>query len=240
MAKRQVKIRDFRGALPGRVRLSIGSSEENDIALAAFGVATDTPRRERIGEAHRTTKETDISVRVNLDDLTSTKISTGIGFFDHMLESFAKHGNFGLVLACKGDTHIDAHHSIEDCALALGTAMKQALGDKAGIGRFGADALSASLPMDETRVDVVIDLSGRAAFRFEGNFSTDHAGDFPAEMCPHFFESLSQTLGAAIHITVSGKNTHHMIEACFKGVGRALAPALKRDGDQIPSTKGIL
>jgi histidinol-phosphate aminotransferase/imidazoleglycerol-phosphate dehydratase/histidinol-phosphatase len=240
LAKRQVKLRDFRKMLAGHVRLSIGSAEENNIALAAFGVVTDTPRRERIGEAHRTTKETDISVRVNLDDLAPTKISTGIGFFDHMLESFAKHGNFGLVLTCKGDTHIDAHHSIEDCALALGTAMKQALGDKAGIGRFGADALSASLPMDETRVDVAIDLSGRAAFRFEGNFPADHAGDFPAEMCPHFFESLSQTLGAAIHITVNGKNTHHMIEACFKGVGRALTPALKRDGDQIPSTKGIL
>ncbi|RZV37563.1 MAG: imidazoleglycerol-phosphate dehydratase HisB [Acidimicrobiales bacterium] len=190
---------------------------------------------DRIGEEHRTTKETDIAIRVNLDDASITKIDTGIGFYDHMLESFAKHGDLGLVLTCKGDLEIDPHHTIEDCALALGTALKRALGNKAGIGRFGF-----VMPMDETQARVAIDLSGRPAMTFKGEFPTDRAGEFPAEMCPHFFESLAQTMGAAIQIEVDGENTHHMIEASFKGVSKALAPAFKREGDIIPSTKGVL
>ncbi|PHR61060.1 MAG: histidinol-phosphate transaminase [Robiginitomaculum sp.] len=237
--KQDVKIRDFRSTLPGKLRISIGSPEENNIALAAFGVAQAETKQDRIGEAHRKTKETDISVRVNLDDPDLNDISTGNGFYDHMLGAMSKHGGFGLVLTCSGDLHIDAHHTIEDCALALGTALKQALGNKAGIGRFGFTN-DFTMAMDETQARVAIDLSGRAAMTFKGKFPTDHAGDFPAEMCPHFFESLSQTLGAAIQIDVDGKNTHHIIEACFKGLGRALRPAFKRDGDIIPSTKGVI
>ena len=183
----------------------------------------------------RKTKETDISVRVNLDDASQTKIETGIGFYDHMLEQISKHGGMGLTLSCEGDLHIDAHHTVEDTALAFGSALKQALGDKAGIGRYGY-----VIPMDETQAQVAIDLSGRPAAVFRGEFPTDHVGDFPVEMCPHFFESLAQTLGAAIHIDVKGDNSHHMIEACFKGVGRALRPALAVSGSDIPSTKGIL
>jgi len=192
---------------------------------------------DRIGEMFRKTKETDISVRVNLDDATQTKIETGIGFYDHMLEQISKHGGMGLTLSCEGDLHIDAHHTVEDTALAFGAALKQALGDKAGIGRYGY-----VIPMDETQAQVAIDLSGRPAAVFKGDFPTDHVGDFPVEMCPHFFESLAQTLGAAIHIDVKGDNSHHMIEACFKGVGRALRPALGIVGDstEIPSTKGTL
>jgi len=140
-----------------------------------------------------------------------------------------------LVLTCKGDLEIDPHHTIEDCALALGTALKQALGNKAGIGRFGF-----VMPMDETQARVAIDLSGRPAMTFKGEFPTDRAGEFPAEMCPHFFESLAQTMGAAIQIEVEGENTHHMIEASFKGVAKALAPAFRREGAAIPSTKGVL
>ena len=233
--KRQVKIRDFRAKISGKMRISIGSPEENDIALAAFGVAQIVEQPDRIGEEHRKTKETDISIRVNLDDTTITKIDTGIGFYDHMLEAFAKHGDLGLVLTCKGDLEIDPHHTIEDCALALGTALKQALGNKAGIGRFGF-----VMPMDETQARVAIDLSGRPAMTFKGEFPTDRAGEFPAEMCPHFFESLAQTMGAAIQIEVDGENTHHMIEASFKGVAKALAPAFRREGSAIPSTKGVL
>jgi histidinol-phosphate aminotransferase/imidazoleglycerol-phosphate dehydratase/histidinol-phosphatase len=217
------------------MRISIGTPEENIIALAAFGVNVDAGRADRVGETHRTTKETDISVRVNLDDPSITRIDTGVGFYDHMLEALAKHGGVGLVLSCKGDLEIDAHHTIEDCALALGTAMKQALGDKAGIGRFGF-----TMPMDETQARVAIDLSGRPAMTFKGEFPSDRVGEFPAEMCPHFFESLSQTLGAAIQIDVEGDNTHHMIEASFKGLGRALAPAFRREGTSVPSTKGVL
>ena len=234
LERRQVKIRDYR-ATTGHMRISIGSPEENTIALQAFGVAVDDKQADRIGEVHRTTKETDISVRVNLDDASVIKANTGIGFYDHMLESLAKHGDFGLVLACKGDLEIDAHHTVEDCALALGTALKDALGDKAGIGRFGF-----VMPMDETQARVAIDLSGRAAMTFKGEFPTDHVGEFPAEMCPHVFESLAQTLGAAIQIDVEGENTHHMIEASFKGVARALRPAFARSGTDIASTKGVL
>jgi imidazoleglycerol phosphate dehydratase HisB len=185
----------------------------------------------------RKTNETDISVRVNLDDPSQTKIETGIGFYDHMLEQISKHGGMGLTLSCEGDLHIDAHHTVEDTALAFGSALKQALGDKAGIGRYGY-----IIPMDETQAQVAIDLSGRPAAVFRGEFPTDHVGDFPVEMCPHFFESLAQNLGAAIHIDVKGDNSHHMIEACFKGVGRALRPALGIAGSstEIPSTKGTL
>ena len=229
-----VKIRDYRSTT-GRVRVSVGSPDENTIALQAFGV-TDTPERtDRIGEMFRKTNETDISVRVNLDDVSQTKIETGIGFYDHMLEQISKHGGMGLTLSCEGDLHIDAHHTVEDTALAFGAALKQALGDKAGIGRYGY-----IIPMDETQAQVAIDLSGRPAAVFRGEFPTDHVGDFPVEMCPHFFESLAQTLGAAIHIDVKGDNSHHMIEACFKGVGRALRPALAVSGSDIPSTKGTL
>jgi len=234
LARRQVKIRDYRSTT-GHMRISIGSPEENTIALQAFGLSVDEKRPDRIGEVHRKTKETDISVRVNLDDASKIKTDTGIGFYDHMLESLAKHGNFGLVLTCKGDLEIDAHHTVEDCALALGTALKEALGDKAGIGRFGF-----VMPMDETQARVAIDLSGRAAMTFKGEFPTDHVGEFPAEMCPHVFESLAQTLGAAIQIDVEGENTHHMIEASFKGVARALRPAFARSGTDIASTKGVI
>jgi len=234
LSRRQVKIRDYRSTT-GHMRISIGSPEENTIALQAFGVGVDEKRPDRIGEVHRKTKETDISVRVNLDDASKIKTDTGIGFYDHMLESLAKHGNFGLVLTCKGDLEIDAHHTVEDCALALGTALKEALGDKAGIGRFGF-----VMPMDETQARVAIDLSGRAAMTFKGDFPTDHVGEFPAEMCPHVFESLAQTLGAAIQIDVEGENTHHMIEASFKGVARALRPAFARSGTDIASTKGVI
>ncbi|WP_427450808.1 histidinol-phosphate transaminase [Litorimonas sp. WD9-15] len=229
-----VKIRDYRSTT-GRVRVSIGSPDENTIALQAFGVTDIAERADRIGETFRKTNETDISVRVNLDDVKQTKISTGIGFYDHMLEQIAKHGNMGLTMSCEGDLHIDAHHTVEDTALAFGSALKQALGDKAGIGRYGY-----VIPMDETQAQVAIDLSGRPAAVFRGEFPTDHVGEFPVEMCPHFFESLAQTLGAAIHIDVKGDNSHHMIEACFKGVGRALRPAFAISGSDIPSTKGTL
>ena len=234
LCKRNVKIRDYRSST-GKVRISIGSPQENTIALKAFGVSPRNVIQDRIGEEFRKTNETDIAVRVNLDDTSIVKIDTGIGFYDHMLEQIAKHGGMGLTLTCKGDLHIDGHHTIEDTALAFGTALKTALGDKAGIGRYGF-----TMPMDETQARVAIDLSGRPSAVFKGKFPTDHVGDFPVEMCPHFFESLAQTLGAAIHIDVEGKNSHHMIEACFKGVGRALRPAFAIVGGDIPSTKGSL
>lgn len=205
----------------------------------------DAPRRASV---QRNTKETRIAVQVDLDRAAEPKIHTGLGFFDHMLEQIGKHGGFALTLACEGDTHIDEHHTIEDCALALGAALRQALGDKRGIGRYGAAAESAyggavvdiTLPMDETIARAALDLSGRAYFVFDGSFPRDRVGDIPTELVPHFFRSLCDTLGANLHLAVRGDNAHHMIEACFKSVARALRVALRREGSELPSTKGML
>jgi imidazoleglycerol-phosphate dehydratase/histidinol-phosphatase len=190
---------------------------------------------ERKARIQRKTKETDIEVRVNLDATGPVKIVTGIGFFDHMLEQIAKHGGFALELNCKGDLEIDEHHTVEDCALALGEALRAALGDKVGIARYGF-----LLPMDEAQVRVAIDLSGRAYGVFEGKFNREAVGGLPTELVPHFFKSLAESLKAAIHVTITGENTHHMIEACFKGTGRALRQAFRREGEELPSTKGVL
>ena len=189
----------------------------------------------REASVQRTTRETVVEVRVALDSAAPARIDTGIGFFDHMLEQLAKHGGFELELRCRGDLHIDEHHTVEDCALALGEALRRALGDKSGIGRYGF-----LLAMDESEAQVAIDLSGRPYFLFEGRFGRDQVGALPSELVPHFFRSLAETLGAAVHLSVRGENTHHMIEACFKSVGRALRPALHREGFDLPSTKGVL
>jgi imidazoleglycerol-phosphate dehydratase/histidinol-phosphatase len=189
----------------------------------------------RTAKVSRKTKETDIAVEVRLDEETPIHVTTGIGFFDHMLEQIAKHGGFSLQLSCSGDLHIDEHHTVEDCALALGQALKIALGDKRGIHRYGF-----LLPMDEALAQVAIDLSGRPYFVFEGQFGRDQVGQLPTELVPHFFRSLAETLGAAINIKVDGENTHHMIEACFKGVGRTLRQAIRVTDTQLPSTKGTL
>jgi imidazoleglycerol-phosphate dehydratase / histidinol-phosphatase len=189
----------------------------------------------RTAHVLRKTRETDIEVSVDLDAPAPIQISTGIGFFDHMLEQLAKHGGFSLQLTCRGDLQIDEHHTVEDCALALGEGVRRALGDKAGIGRYGF-----LLPMDEALAQVAIDLSGRAYAQFSGKFTRESVGGLPTELVPHFFRSLGDSLGAAINISVSGENTHHMIEGCFKSVGRALRQALRREGEDLPSTKGVL
>jgi len=183
----------------------------------------------------RQTNETGIEVRVNLDAALPLQVATGIGFFDHMLGQLASHGGFALELTCRGDLDIDEHHTVEDCALALGEALRRALGSKAGIARYGF-----LLPMDEAEARVAIDLSGRAYAQFSGRFPRETVGALPTELVPHFFRSLAEALGAAIHVSVTGENTHHMIEACFKGVGRALRQALRREGTELPSTKGAL
>ncbi|TVQ48811.1 MAG: imidazoleglycerol-phosphate dehydratase HisB [Gammaproteobacteria bacterium] len=196
--------------------------------------------RELTGQARRArvtrrTKETAISVEVDLDAEGPQEISTGIGFYDHMLEQIAKHGGFALKLSCQGDLHIDEHHTVEDCALALGSALDRALGERRGIGRYGF-----LLPMDETRAEIAIDLGGRPYAVFEGDFPRNEVGGLSTEMVPHFFRSLAETLRAAIHVRVWGENTHHMVEASFKGVGRALRQAFTREGRELPSTKGVL
>ena len=195
----------------------------------------------------RVTRETRIRVAVNLDAQSDPQVATGLGFFDHMLEQLGKHGGFALDLSCAGDTHIDEHHTVEDCALALGSALRQALGDKRGIGRYGqADEGDGQqvealiLPMDESLVRAALDLSGRPYFVFDGQFPRERVGDLPTELVPHFFRSLCETAGISLNLQVRGENAHHMVEGCFKAVARALRVALRKTGSELPSTKGAL
>jgi imidazoleglycerol-phosphate dehydratase / histidinol-phosphatase len=198
-------------------------------------IAASIIGRARRARIHRKTKETDIVVDVDLSHEGPTSIDTGLGFFNHMLEQIAKHGGFALQLKCNGDLDIDEHHTVEDCALALGAALRQALGDKRGIARYGF-----LLAMDEAEAQVALDLSGRACFVWEGRFNRERVGEMPTELVPHFFRSLSDSLGAALHVSVRGENSHHMIESCFKAVGRSLRQALRLESTDLPSTKGLL
>ena len=192
----------------------------------------DAPRTARI---QRNTRETRIEVGVDLDREAEPRVSTGLGFFDHMLEQLGKHGGFALELECKGDLHIDEHHTIEDSALALGQALRAALGDKRGIGRYGF-----VLPMDESLATAALDFSGRPYFVFEGGFARERVGDVPTELVPHFFRSLCESAGLNLNLNVRGDNDHHKVEACFKAVARALRQAIRREGHGLPSTKGSL
>lgn len=217
----------------GAILADIGDAASNDRLLAAFGVPP--ARAPRVAEAVRETKETKIAVRVDLDRAGAVSIRTGAGYFDHMLEQIAAHGGISLTLACEGDLHVDLHHTIEDCALALGQALSQALGERRGIARYGF-----TLPMDEAEARVSIDLGGRPYAVFEGAFAAPLIGEYPTEMTAHVFRSLAQTLGAAIHVSVRGENDHHKTEACFKAFARALRAAIAIEGDAVPSTKGMI
>lgn len=183
----------------------------------------------------RKTKETEISIHLDLDDPDNVNIDTGIGFFDHMLEQLAKHGGFGMALIVNGDLHVDDHHTVEDSAIALGEALRKALGNKIGIGRYGF-----MLPMDEALSQVAIDLSGRSYFVLNAAFSREYVGDLSTELISHFFRSFAEAMKATLHIDVKGENNHHMIESMFKGVGRALRQAITKIDDCLPSTKGVL
>jgi imidazoleglycerol-phosphate dehydratase/histidinol-phosphatase len=190
------------------------------------------PRRARVT---RHTNETRIAVEVDLDREAPAQVRTGLGFFDHMLDQLGRHGAFALRLECAGDVHVDEHHTVEDCALALGEALDRALGERRGLARYGF-----VLPMDEARAEALIDLSGRAHCEFEGAFGRERVGELPTELVSHFFRSLAQTLRATVHVRVRGDNAHHMVEACFKACARALRMALARQGEGVPSTKGVL
>ncbi len=199
------------------------------------GVAHRLADRPRVAELERRTRETSVRVVVDLDDPADPQAQTGLAFFDHMLEQLGKHGGFRLDVSCSGDLHVDEHHTVEDVALTLGAALKKALGDKRGIHRYGF-----LLPMDETEARASIDLGGRPYLVFEGEFPRERVGDLPTELVPHFYRSLADSLGCSLHVSVRGDNAHHMVEASFKAVARALRQAIAREGHALPSTKGTL
>lgn len=194
---------------------------------------------ERINKQRRKTKETEINLTLNLDGSGETQLDTGIGFFDHMLDGFARHGFFDMKVQVKGDLIVDSHHSIEDTGIVLGKAIRYALKDKKGIKRYG----SCILPMDETLVLCAIDLSGRPYFSFEGEFTTERVGYMETEMVREFFYAISYNAGMNLHMKIlSGTNNHHMIEGLFKAFGRALDEATRKDPriSDVMSTKGSL
>jgi len=194
----------------------------------------------RQSEITRKTKETDIFVKINVDGVGMSKISTGIGFFDHMLDQLARHSLMDIEIDAKGDLHIDQHHTVEDVGIALGQSLRKALGDLRGIVRYS----DVHLPMDETLTRVAVDVSGRPFLVFRAQFSQAKIGEFDTELVREFFQAFAQHAAIALHIeTLYGVNNHHIAETCFKGVARALNGALSidaRQADKIPSTKGAL
>lgn len=206
-------------------------SKNHDWEMVANTILNQT----RTAAVNRCTKETDIQLSVRLDSDEKSTINTPIDFFSHMLEQVARHGGFQMKLEASGDVKVDDHHLIEDTAIALGEALKKALGDKWGINRYGF-----TLPMDEALATIALDICGRPFCLFDSHFTREFVGGMATEMVPHFFQSLSTSLGATIHVKVEGKNHHHMIEACFKALGRALNQAITKTSGVLPSTKGAL
>ncbi len=194
----------------------------------------------RTATIKRTTKETDISLEVNLDGSGKTDIATGVGFFDHMLEQLGKHSLIDLMIKAEGDLHIDAHHTVEDVGIAIGQALKEAVGDKKGINRYG----HAYLPMDEALSRVALDFSGRPFLVFNATFSRDKVGDLDTELFREFFQAVASAGGITLHAeNLYGENNHHIAESLFKALAKALRMAVAKDpraGDQLPSTKGML
>jgi imidazoleglycerol-phosphate dehydratase len=190
----------------------------------------------RTARLHRTTNETDVRVAVDLDGTGRSEISTGVGFFDHLLDSFAHHSLIDLDIGTTGDLHIDDHHTVEDTALVLGEAIAAALGDRAGITRYG----NASVPMDEALAVAAVDAGGRPYAVIDLPMRTDRIGTLTAQNLPHVFETFARTAGLTLHVSASGRNDHHIAEAAFKAVARALRMAVEIDARRvgIPSTKG--
>ena len=191
----------------------------------------------RVAAVERKTRETDISLNINLDGSGKSDINCPVKFLSHMLELFAKHGFFDLTVRAKGDIEVDYHHTMEDLGLVLGDVLAQALGDKAGIGRYGF-----SLPMDEAEAIVLIDLGGRIDFQWDVDFKGERVGDVSVQMFPHFFKSLSEHLKCNLHIRACGQNDHHVIEGVFKAFARALKQAVAKESGSVdvPSSKGRL
>ena len=190
----------------------------------------------REAKVSRKTNETEIEIKINLDGSGNTDINTGIAFFDHMLNSFSKHGSFDLTIKARGDITVDDHHTVEDVGITLGSAIKKALGEKLGIERFA----DARIPMDEALATAAIDISGRGFLVFNAAFTNPKIGGFNSQNTRHFFESLTNNAGINVHMDVIGENDHHKAEALFKAFGIALKRAVKITGTGVPSTKGML
>jgi imidazoleglycerol-phosphate dehydratase len=194
-------------------------------------------RPPRVAEKTRSTKETDISVRLDLDGSGKVDVSTGLPFFDHMIEQLGRHGGFDLALTARGDLEVDAHHTVEDTGIVLGAALAEALGDKAGVRRFA----SYLLPLDEALIQVALDLSGRPFLVYEVETSPERIGTFDPQLAEEFFRAFVTSAGITLHLkSLSGRNGHHVLEASFKGVARALRDAVRVEGGGIPSTKEVL
>lgn len=219
------------------ILLSNDSHSEADITTSDWGeIYRYLKEQPRTGRVHRKTSETDILVEVNLDESGGSNISTGVGFFDHMLEQIARHGGIRMTVEVKGDLQIDEHHTIEDSGIALGEAFLQALGQKKGISRYGF-----MLPMDDCLAQAAIDFGGRPWLVWDADFKRERVGDMPTEMFYHFFKSFSDSAKCNLNIRAEGENEHHKIEAIFKAFARAIKMAVKRgETTGIPSTKGVI
>ena len=190
----------------------------------------------RTGRISRKTKETDIQLELNLDGTGIADINTGVGFFDHMLNSFARHAEFDLKVHADGDLHVDEHHLVEDTAIVLGKVLADSLGDMAGIARFG----EARIPMDEALAEVALDIGGRSYLVLKAEFASPQVGQFSTQLVKHFFETLASNAKITIHASVYGDNDHHKIEALFKAFAYAMKRAVKIEGSEVKSTKGVL
>jgi imidazoleglycerol-phosphate dehydratase/histidinol-phosphatase len=228
------------------ILLNDGSLREKVLASGLDAICTtvtswkeiyETILPKRTAQVRRTTKETDIQITVNLDGTGKSKIETGLGFFDHMLDQLARHGLLDLEILVKGDLHIDEHHTIEDTALALGEAILSALGDKRGIERYGF-----CLPMDDCLAQVAIDFGGRPWIVWETDFKREKIGEMPTEMFFHFFKSFSDSSKCNLNVKAEGTNEHHKIEAIFKAFAKTIKMAVRKDenNNQLPTTKGTL
>lgn len=227
---------------PAEAEALLSPAEKAALALATDSweaVASFLATPPRTAETRRTTRETDILCRVNLDapPASPAAIDTGLHFFDHMLSQIPHHAGIALELACKGDLEVDEHHTMEDCAIALGRTLRLALGEKRGIERYGF-----VLPMDESRALCLLDLGGRTHFTWDVHFTREYVGDTPTEMYEHFFQSLAAALGCNLHLEARGTNQHHLAESLFKAFARALRQAVRRDGAscELPTSKGVL
>ncbi|HID7801754.1 TPA: bifunctional histidinol-phosphatase/imidazoleglycerol-phosphate dehydratase HisB [Proteus mirabilis] len=215
--------------------MGINGLRYNANELSWSAISELLTKKDRYSHVERKTKETQIAIDIWLDREGESQINTGVGFFDHMLDQIATHGGFRMNITVQGDLVIDDHHTVEDTGLALGEALREALGNKRGIARFGF-----TLPMDECLASCALDISGRPHLEYKAEFKYQRVGDLSTEMIEHFFRSLSYTMGCTLHLKSKGKNDHHKAESLFKVFGRTLRQAIRVEGNTLPSSKGVL